>query len=107
MSHFDSDTFRQEVIDIVRQIPRGRVLTYGLIARLAGYPLHARHVGKALHGVEDKTIPCHRVVNSVGRTAPDWPEQRLLLEKEGVHFKSNGNVDLRHTLWEIASHLEA
>lgn len=34
MSHFDSDTFRQEVIDIVRQIPRGRVLTYGLIARL-------------------------------------------------------------------------
>lgn len=71
MSHFDSDTFRQEVIDIVRQIPRGRVLTYGLIARLAGYPLHARHVGKALHGVEDKAIPCHRVVNSVGRTAPD------------------------------------
>jgi len=90
MSHFDSDTFRQEVIDIVRQIPRGRVLTYGLIARL-----------------EDKAIPCHRVVNRVGRTAPDWPEQRLLLEKEGVHFKTNGNVDLRHTLWEIASHLEA
>jgi len=82
MSHFDSDTFRQEVIDIVRQIPRGRVLTYGLIARLAGYPLHARHVGKALHGVEDKAIPCHRVVNSVGRTAPDWPEQRLLLKKK-------------------------
>ena len=82
MSHFDSDTFRQEVIDIVRQIPRGRVLTYGLIARLAGYPLHARHVGKALHRVEDKAIPCHRVVNSVEELHQIGPNNDCSLKKK-------------------------
>ena len=100
MPHFDSDTFRQEVIDIVRQIPRGRVLTYGLIARLAGYPLHARQVGRALHGMTDKAIPCHRVVDSVGRTAPNWPAQRTLLAAENVCFKANGNVDLHRSQWD-------
>ena len=104
MSRFNSEHFRQEVIDIVSQIPRGRVLTYGQIAHLAGFPLHARHVGNALHGIADATIPCHRVVNSVGRLAPEWPEQRQLLESEGVHFKSNGNVDLKQNQWEMIPH---
>ena len=80
MTRFNSEHFRQEVINIVSQIPRGRVLTYGQIARLAGYPLHARHVGNALHELSDEAIPCHRVVNSAGRLAPNWPEQRQLLE---------------------------
>lgn len=106
MPRFNSEHFRQEVIDIVSQIPHGRVLTYGQIAHLAGFPLHARHVGNALHGLADAAIPCHRVVNSVGRLAPDWPEQRQLLESEGVHFKSNGNVDLKQAQWEITAFSE-
>ena len=46
MPHFNSELFRHEVINIVGQIPRGRVLTYGQIARLAGYPLHSVSSGR-------------------------------------------------------------
>lgn len=76
-------------------------MTYGLIATLAGWPSHARLVGRILHytpGAEH--LPCHRVVNATGRTAPGWLEHRMLLEKEGVHFKANGHVDMNHHLWE-------
>lgn len=106
MPRFNSELFRQEVINIVSQIPRGRVLTYGQIARLAGYPLHARHVGNALHGLSYEAIPCHRVVNSAGRLAPNWPGQRQHLESEGVLFKPNGNVDLKQAQWEITAFSE-
>ena len=96
MPHFNSELFRHEVINIVGQIPRGRVLTYGQIARL----------GNALHGLSDEAIPCHRVVNSAGRLAPNWPEQRQLLESEGVLFKPNGNVNLKQAQWEITAFSE-
>ena len=60
-------------------IPSGRVLSYGKIAWLLGYPHHARLVGRMLHNAgEAEKLPCHRVVNSAGRTAPDWAEQRQL-----------------------------
>lgn len=94
-------SFCDDVLNIVAQIPRGRVMTYGLIATLAGWPSHARMVGRALRytpGAE--RLPCHRVVNAVGRTAPGWLEQRSLLEKEGVRFKANGHVDMSRHLWE-------
>ena len=45
-------------------------------------------------------LPCHRVVNKEGRTAPGWSRQRILLEEEGVRFKSNGHVDMARHLWE-------
>ena len=73
--------FDAEIYDIVRQIPPGRVVTYGQLARLA-------------------QRPCHRVVNSSGRLAPGWPAQRELLEREGVTFRRNGCVDLSKHLWE-------
>ena len=44
--------------------------------------------------------PCHRVVNHAGRTAPGWPEQRALLEDEGVTFKPDGHVDLKRHRWD-------
>ena len=46
------------------------------------------------------------VVNSAGRLAPNWPEQRQLLESEGVLFKPNGNVDLKQAQWEITAFSE-
>lgn len=92
--------FAAEVFDIVAQIPRGRVATYGAIARLIGCPNQARRVGCAL-GNAPAEVPCHRVVNSVGRTAPGWSQQRELLEAEGVRFRSCGRVDLRQVLWEV------
>jgi len=94
-------TFGEDVLNIVSQIPRGRVTTYGHIAAWAGWPSHSRMVGKTLRyspGAEE--LPCHRVVNSVGRTAPGWSRQRTLLEEEGVTFKPNGHVDMHKHLWE-------
>lgn len=93
--------FRDDVMNIVSQIPRGRVTTYGIIAALAGWPSHARMVGRTLRytpGAEQ--LPCHRVVNIEGRTAPGWSQQRVLLEREGVTFKANGHVDMKRHLWE-------
>ena len=46
-------------------------------------------------------FPCHRVVNSQGRTAPDWAEQRFLLEAEGVEFKPNGRVNMKKYQWKL------
>lgn len=98
----DINLFRQEVYSIVASIPRGRVLTYGQIAWLTGHPNHSRLVGRVLHGAtEAEGLPCHRVVNSAGRTAPDWAEQRRLLEAEGITFRANGCVDMRKWQWKL------
>lgn len=97
----DTSTFRDNVINIVRQIPSGHVLTYGKIALLAARPTCSRLVGTTLHGASAQGIPCHRVVNSQGRLAPNWPEQRSKLEQEGVAFKLNGCVDLAQSEWKL------
>ena len=47
-----------------------------------------------------ESLPCHRVVNKEGRTAPGWSRQRTFLEEEGVRFKANGHVDMARHLWE-------
>ena len=63
-----------------------------------------RMVGRTLRytpGAE--ALPCHRVVNKEGRTAPGWGRQRTLLEEEGVHFRANGHVDMSRYLWEPSS----
>lgn len=93
------EDFDTEVFAVVTQIPVGRVATYSLIARLVGLPNHARRVGRALTQAP-AGIPCHRVVNAAGGTAPGWNAQRTLLEAEGVLFRANGCVDLRQALWE-------
>lgn len=96
--------FRDDVLNIVAQIPCGFVTTYGHIAALAGWPSHSRMVGRILRytpGAE--CLPCHRVVNKEGRTAPGWSRQRSLLETEGVRFKANGHVDMSRYLWEPLS----
>ena len=101
MSSEQARAFRDAVLNIVGQIPHGRVTTYGHIASLAGWPSHSRMVGRTLRytpGAE--SLPCHRVVNKEGRTAPGWSRQRTLLEEEGVRFKANGHVDMARHLWE-------
>lgn len=101
MSPEQARRFCDEVLNIVSQIPRGRIMTYGLIATLAEWPDHARMVGRILHySPEAHTLPCHRVVNKEGRTAPGWGAQRPMLETEGVVFKANGHVDMDRFLWE-------
>lgn len=102
MSPEQARAFRDAVLNIVAQIPCGCVTTYGDIAALVGWPSHSRMVGRTLRytpGAE--SLPCHRVVNKSGRTAPGWSRQRTLLEEEGVHFKSNGHVDMSQHLWQV------
>jgi len=101
MTPAQARAFRDDVLAIVGDIPCGYVTTYGIIAAWAGWPSHARMVGRTLRytpGAE--RLPCHRVVNKVGRTAPGWGRQRTLLEAEGVAFKANGHVDMSRHLWQ-------
>ena len=98
-------SFYQEIYELVRQIPKGKVTTYGNIAKMLGRPRSSRVVGYALHvNPEPQTIPCHRVVNREGRLAPGFafggPDvQKQLLENEGVFVNSDNCVDLEKYLW--------
>ena len=101
MSPEEARVFNDDVLNIVSQIPQGKVTTYGIIAALAGWPSYSRMVGRTLrYSPEAASLPCHRVVNKEGRTAPGWSLQRILLEAEGIIFKDNGHVDMRRHLWE-------
>jgi len=90
---------------LVGRIPRGRVATYGQIARLLSMPGRARQVGYALSALSDERVPWHRVVNARGgvspRSEPGHDEvQRRLLEREGVRFDAAGRVALERYGWE-------
>ena len=93
----------ERIYAVIRRIPRGRVATYGQVARLAGLANGARQVGYALHALPDHTaVPWHRVVNVRGasslRGGADVT-QRLLLRREGVPADATGRVDLGAHAW--------
>ncbi len=96
--------FTQQVYQLVRKIPQGRVMTYGQIAFLAGQPKAARVVGNILHQNPDpKDIPCHRVVSKNGEVGRNyrfggWKEQKRKLKKEGIEFKDERHVNLEKFL---------
>lgn len=91
------------VYALVGRIPRGKVLTYGLIAQTCGIKT-PRYVGYLLHHNPDpESIPCHRVVNAAGKCAANFAfgmarAQEQLLIQEGVKF-TGGKVDLKAHLW--------
>lgn len=95
-----------KIYSVVSQIPKGKVATYGLVAKLAGNPRWARVVGYALHNNPDQSrIPCHRVVNREGKVAKAFVfggenEQTRLLISEGVEVV-DGKVDLEKYLWDM------
>lgn len=95
--------FFDEVYEFVREIPEGKVATYGQIAKGIGTK-DARKVGWALHANKDKNTPCHRVVNSKGKLAENFTfegakEQKRRLDVEGVTFIDDMHVDLDKHLW--------
>jgi len=99
-------SFFSRVYEAVRAIPRGRVLTYGQVARLLGQPRGARAVGWALRALpfrEGRSTPWHRVVGASGRVSPRAGAgpllQRRLLRSEGVAFRG-GCVDLARHGWQ-------
>lgn len=92
--------FFQAVYEIVAQIPRGRVVSYGQIARLLGSPRAARQVGWAMRQCPEE-LPWQRVIMSDGSIAGGgWSElRRALLEEEGVPFHPDGRVDMARCRW--------
>ncbi len=96
---------RERVFRLTQQIPPGSVSTYGEIARMIG-TRDARLVGYMLHGNTDSAVPCHRVVNRVGRIAPNFAfnganEQRHRLEEEGVRFVDAMHVDMERYFFQF------
>ncbi len=98
-------TFDECVYEYLKTVPRGKVVTYGMIARAIGRPRASRLVGNALHrNPTPVVVPCHRVVNREGRLAPAFAfggmdVQAQLLRAEGVEVQ-NGYVDLSKYLWD-------
>jgi methylated-DNA-protein-cysteine methyltransferase-like protein len=92
------------IYETIRQIPRGKVSTYGGIAKLSGLPGHARLVGYALHSTpHDINIPWHRVINAQGRISLPkndgaYSRQKKLLIKEGITFRGE-KIDLTKYGW--------
>ena len=101
------DSFFEQVFALVRQIPRGRVTSYGAIAAALGTTSSARMVGWALNGSHKQRpkVPAQRVVNRegllTGKFHFEYPEQmQELLEKEGVQVKDDKIVDFRERFWD-------
>ena len=90
-----------QILSVVEEIPRGKVASYGQIARLIGRSNNARLVGKVLSQADRYgDYPCHRVVNHAGRLAPHFGEQRDLLLAEKVRFRDGEHVDMKTCRWE-------
>ena len=98
--------FFSQVYDLVRQIPEGKVTTYGEIARALG-TRDARRVGHALHAnPSGDTTPCHRVVTKDGKLSESYAfggsmEQYAKLLDEGVTFTDKTHVDLAKHIWHF------
>ncbi len=97
--------FYESVYEYLKSVPKGKVVTYGMIAAAIGRPRASRQVGNALHrNPQPVVIPCHRVVNREGRLAPAFAfggeqVQAELLRGEGVEV-INGCVDLSKYIWK-------
>jgi methylated-DNA-protein-cysteine methyltransferase related protein len=99
--------FHRLVYRAVRQVPRGKVVTYGQVAAILGQPRAARAVGHALRMLPPtliRIVPWQRVINAGGRISHRGdifrPEQqRALLSAEGIRFDRGGKVDLKRVRW--------
>lgn len=101
------NSFFARVYDVARQIPNGRVCTYGIIARHIGSPQAARMVGWAMNksGMEKEFVPAHRVVNRNGILTgknhfPNSGTMKEMLESEGIKVTNNKIQDFEKLLWK-------
>jgi len=103
---FMSKNFHEKVLEIVRQIPYGKVTTYGAIARRLGMPRSARMVGWVLNSQKGNcNIPAHRVVNRQGLLTGKMHFEgsnlmQELLENEGIKIVNNRVANLEKHYWE-------
>jgi len=98
-----------KIRELVKEIPKGKVSTYGNVARAAGLSV-ARVVGWALRGNQNPQIPCHRVVQSGGSLSPRFSlggfiGQKNRLEKDGVKLGSGNKIDMDKYFWDLSKKL--
>ena len=107
------DSFFEQVYAVARLIPRGRITSYGAIAKYLGTARSSRMVGWAMNGAHSvrPKVPAHRVVNRIGLLTGkhhfETPTQmQKLLEKEGVKVKNDQVVDFKKLFWDPSAELE-
>ena len=98
------EDFTESVIEIIKNIPEGRVLTYGRIALMAGRLNGGRQVARILHSMSRKhDLPWHRVINIEGFISlpkySGYYEQKAHLLSEGIEFDEKDQIDLEKYLW--------
>jgi methylated-DNA-protein-cysteine methyltransferase related protein len=98
------ESFTEKAIEIIKRIPKGKVMTYGQIATIAGSPRGARQVVRILHSMSEKhQLPWHRVINAKGEIGMQDEElfinQKMMLENEGVKFSGERTIDLELYLY--------
>ena len=98
-----AESTHEKILRVVRRIPRGRVATYGQVAKMAGFARQPRLAGYALRHADD-TVPWQRVVNAAGRISPradpdSIPRQRQMLVAEGIRFSAAGVIELKRYQW--------
>ncbi|MDZ4676716.1 MAG: MGMT family protein [Oligoflexia bacterium] len=100
--------FTKQVIKMIKKIPKGKVATYGQIAKLSGKPHGARGVSWILHSCsKSHNLPWHRVINSKGKisfhwSTPDFLRQKRILYKEGIKFLTEDQIDLVKYQWRTS-----
>ena len=106
------ESFFEQVYEVVRQIPKGRVTSYGAIASVLGTKLSARMVGWAMNGAHriKPKVPAHRVVNRNGMLSGKVhfgtsTEMQDLLEKEGIKIKNDTIINFKEHFWDPASEI--
>ena len=100
----DDKNYRERVYEIVRQIPVGRVMTYGQIAEILGEGYTARTIGYVMHAAQTESVPWQRVINSqggcsTGKLFLPYNVQQKLLEDEGIFFNDKGKCNLEKFRW--------
>jgi methylated-DNA-protein-cysteine methyltransferase-like protein len=98
-----SNALYHRIYEVVRQIPPGRVATYGQVATVVGPPVSARQVGDAMaalrNGSPGPSVPWQRIINAQGKVSTGRRQQQLL-EREEVVFDAKGRIDLQRFGWQ-------
>ncbi|MEQ9468686.1 MAG: MGMT family protein [Ekhidna sp.] len=107
----DKESFFQDVYEVAKLIPKGRVTSYGAIAKYLGVGRSARVVGWAMNGAAtDHEVPAHRVVNRIGVLTGKHhflspTRMQELLESEGVKVKDDQIIDFEKHFWDPMTEL--
>lgn len=104
----DTEAIYKGIFDIVRSIPKGRVTSYGAVAKAMGLKSRARMVGRAMGFADGQKplVPVQRVVNSSGHLSDDNGTRQKKLEAEGVKVKNGKVVNFRQLFWDPINEIE-